>query len=246
MVYALLQTGQDRAAGKLVATAADVFSHFDPANATGAAPPTAAYFAHAAIPARYSLERHAWSEAAKLEPLPSHFPFTDSITFFARGLGAAHVNDAAGVRAALASLDTIHAKLTAMGENYWATQTAIQRYEVSAILAYAEGHAPEAIKGLTAAAELEDHTELASITPGPLVPAREMLGEMLLAMKKPAEALKEFEASLKQEPNRYWSVYGAAEAAKLGGDADASRMYARQLSDLMRLADQPGRGLTSR
>ena len=241
MIYAYLQTGQDKAAGQLAEASAQTFSRFDPAKATGAAPPSAAYFARAAIPARYDLERRDWAHAAQLEPVPSRFPYADSITYFARGLGAAHLNDGAGARAAIGALDQIHDKLAGQGEDYWAQQTDIQRRAVTATLALAEGHADEALADMRAAADLEDKTQLASVTPGPLAPTREMLGEMLLARGRPAEALAAFEATLVQEPNRFWSLYGAAQAARGAGDAAKARGYFQKLATLGQRADQPGR-----
>jgi hypothetical protein len=241
MVYAYLQTGQDKAAGRLTANAATIFARFDPANATGAAPASAAYFARAAIPARYCLERRAWADAARLEPLSSRFPFTDAITYFARGLGAAHLHDPVGARQAIESLDKIHERLAAMGESDWAVQVDIQRREVAANAAYAAGDIMTALTGLRAAAEMEDKTQLASVTPGPLLPAREMLGELLLDQNKPNEALHEFEVSLQQEPNRFWSLYGAAEAAKRTGNGPLAHQYFAKLLAFGRRADQPGR-----
>jgi len=241
MVYAYLQTGQDHAAEQLTANAAAIFQHFDPANVTGAAPASAAYFARAAIPARYALERRAWAEAAQLEPIPSRFPFTDAITYFARGLGAAHLRDAAGAQAAITALDAIHDRLVKAGETDWAMQIDIQRREVAANAAYAAGDVDAALAGLRAAAQLEDKTQLSSITPGPLVPAREMLGQLLLDRNRPSEALEEFTLSLQQEPNRFWSLYGMAEAARRAGDAPHARQYFAKLLAVARRADQPGR-----
>lgn len=241
MIYAYLQTGQDKAAGQLVEASVQVFFRFDPVKANGAAPASAAYYAHAAIPARYALERRDWASAAKLEPTPSRFPYADSITYFARGLGAAHLNDGAGARAAIASLDQIHDKLTQQGEDYWAGQTDIQRREVTATLSLAEGHVADALTGMRQAADLEDETQLASVTPGPLAPAREMLGEMLLERNQPVEALAAFEASLIQEPNRFWSLYGAAEAARRAGDGHRARSYFRKLMAMTPHADHPER-----
>jgi len=229
MIYAYLQTGQDKAAGQLAEACVQVFSHFDPTKATGAAPASAAYYAHAAIPARYALERRDWASAAKLEPTPSRFPYAESITYFARGLGAAHLKDAAAARSAISSLDQIHDKLAQQGEDYWAGQTDIQRREVAATLSLEEGHVAEALTGMRQAADLEDKTQLASVTPGPLAPAREMLGEMLLGNNQPEEALAAFEASLVQEPNRFWSLYGAAEAAKRAGNGPGARAYFHKL-----------------
>ncbi len=241
MIYAYLQTGQDKAAGQLAEASVQVFSRFDPAKANGAAPASAAYYAHAAIPARYALERRDWADAAKLEPTPSRFYYADSITYFARGLGAAHLNDDAGARAAIGSLDQIHDKLAQQGEDYWAGQTDIQRREVTAILTLAERRVAEALADMRAAADIEDKTQLASVTPGPLAPAREMLGEILLEHDRPAEALTAFEASLIQEPNRFWSLYGAAEAAKAAGEGVKARAYFQKLLIMTPNADQPDR-----
>src|SRR6478672_2123845 len=241
MVYAYLQTAQDRATQRLLESSVETFSRLDPAVVlSGAAPPSAAYFARAAIPARYCLERRAWADAAKLDPLPSPFPPADAITYFARGLGAAHVKDGATARSAIGSLEQIRDKLK-MKEVYWANQVEIQRQEVSAWLAFAEGDPKAALAGMRAAAELEDGTEKNAITPGPLAPARELLGELLLELKRPAEALKEFEATLTREPNRFRSLYGAAQAAKLAGNRQAAQKYFRELLKVAERADSPGR-----
>jgi tetratricopeptide (TPR) repeat protein len=241
MAYAYLQTGQDRATQHLVESTVQTFSRFDPAVLlSGAAPPSAAYFAQAAIPARYCLERRAWADAAKLEPRPSPFLPADAITFFARGLGAAHVKDGATARSAIGSLEQIRDKLK-MKEGYWANQVEIQRQEVSAWLAFAEGDPQGALAGMRAAAELESGTEKNAITPGPLTPARELLGDLLLELKRPSEALKEFEATLAKEPNRFRSLYGAAEAAKLAGDRQTAQKYFRELLKVAERADTPGR-----
>ncbi len=242
MVYAYLQTAQDHAAQHLVESSVQIFSRFDPkVLISGAAPPSAAYFARAAIPARYCLERRAWADAAKLDPLSSSFPYTDAITYFARGLGAAHVKDGATARSAITSLEQIRDKLTQMKEGYWANQVEIQRREVSAWLAFAEGDPQGALAGMRAAAELEDSTEKSAVTPGPLTPARELLGELLLELKQPADALKEFEATLNKEPNRFRSLYGAAEAAKQAGDRQTAQRYFRMLLKVAERADRPGR-----
>jgi tetratricopeptide (TPR) repeat protein len=242
MVYAYLQTAQDSAAQHLVESSVEMFSRFDPKLLiSGAASPAAAYFAHAAIPARYCLERRAWTDAAKLEPLPTSFPFTDAITYFARGLGAAHIKDIAAARSAIGSLEQLRDKLKTMKEAYWANQVEIQRLEVSAWLAFAEGDRPGAIAGMRSAAELEDQTEKNAITPGPLMPARELLGEMLLELKRPAEALKEFEATLTKEPNRFRALYGAAEAAKLAGNRQTAQKHFRELLKVTERGDKPGR-----
>ena len=242
MVYAYLQTAQDNAAKHLVESAIQSFARFDPASPiTGAGSPATAYFAHAAIPARYCLERQAWSDAAKLEPLPSPFPYTDAITYFARGLGAARLKDRAAALSAIDSLEQLRDKLTKMKEVYWSNQVEIQRQEVSAWLAFAEGDSQGALTGMRAAAEQEDKTENSVVTPGPLAPARELLGELLLDLTRPSEALKEFEATLTKEPNRFRSLYGAAKAAKLAGDRQTAQTYFQRLLKIAERADKPGR-----
>ena len=241
MVYAYLQTGQDAAAKRWKESAEKTFARFDPTAANGAAPVSAAYFARAAIPARYCLERKDWACAEKLAPLPSKFLFADAITYFVRGLGAAHAGDKAAAEAARASLDQIHETLAKMGENYWAGQIDIQRREVTATLALATGDVTGALAGMRAAAELEDKTTLSTVTPGPMVPAREMLGEMLLGEKLAGDALAAFNATLVQQPNRFWSLYGAATAAKMAGNGDMARVYFQKLITVTQRADQPGR-----
>lgn len=242
MAYAYLQTAQDTAARHVVESSAQIFSRFDPSVLiSGAASPAAAFFARAAIPARYCLERRAWADAAKLEPRPSPFPYTDAITYFARGLGAAHMKDIDAARSAITSLEQLRDKLKTMKEAYWANQVEIQRQEVSAWLAFAQGDQQGALAGMRSAAELEDQTEKNAITPGPLMPAREQLGEMLLELKRPAEALKEFEATLAKEPNRFRALYGAAEAAKLAGDRKVAQKHFQELLKVAERGDTPGR-----
>ena len=242
MAYAYLQTAQDGAAQRLVESSTEIFSRFDPKVViSGAAPPVAAYFAHAAIPARYCLERRSWADAVKLEPYFSPFPHTDAITYFARGLGAAHLKDRDTARSAISSLEQLRDKLSNMKEAYWANQVEIQRQEVAAWLAFAEGDSQGAIAAMRAAAQHEDLTEKNAVTPGPLTPAREMLGEMLLELKLPSEALKEFEATLTKEPNRFRALYGAAEAAKLAGNRQVAQTHFRELLKVAERADKPGR-----
>jgi hypothetical protein len=240
--YAYLQTAQDNAAKGVAESAERIFSRFDPKmQIGGAASPSAAYFAGAAIPARYDLERRDWASAVKLEPLASPFPHTEAMTYFARGMGAAHLKDTAAARAAIDSLAQCRDRLNTMKEDFWANQVEIQRLEVVAWLASSQGRFEEALAGMRRAAEMEDATEKSVVTPGPLAPARELLGELLLESKRPSEALVEFEATLKREPNRFWSLYGAAEAAKRAGDQEKAKWYFNELVRVAERADQPGR-----
>lgn len=240
--YAYLQTAQDNASRRVVESADQIFLRFDPKiQIGGAGGPVAAYFARAAIPARYDLERRDWANAAKLQPLQSPFPYTEAMTYFARGLGDAHLKDTAAARAAIDSLAQCRDRLNTMKESFWANQVEIQRLEVVAWLESSQGHSEDALAGMRRAAEMEDATEKSVVTPGPLAPARELLGDLLLESKRPAEALVEFEATLKREPNRFWSLYGAATAAKRAGDQERAKRYFNELLKIAVRADQPGR-----
>jgi tetratricopeptide (TPR) repeat protein len=239
--YAYLQTGQDAAARRLLEGLPEVKARFDPEAIGSAAPGSAGVFALAAIPARYALERGAWTDAAKLDVHPSRFLYPDALTHFARALGAARSGDVATARAAIEALRTIQDQLTAQKEAYWAEQTDIQRRSASAWLALLEGHEDEALAEMRHAAAVEDGTEKAAVTPGPLAPARELLGEMLLQLKRPQEALAEFERTLQREPNRFRTVYSAARAAALAGDARKARSYYESLVKICARGDQPGR-----
>jgi tetratricopeptide (TPR) repeat protein len=240
-MYAYLQTAQDAAAKRLLDALPEMMSRFDPNAVGSAAPPSAGFFAYAAIPARWALERGAWAEAARLEPHPSPLPYADAITYFARALGAARSGDAAGARAAVDMLQQLRDREAKMNEPYWTEQIEIQRRAAAAWLAFAEGRREAALDEVRRAADAEDRTEKSAVTPGPLAPARELLGEMLLEVNQPAQALKEFEATLSKEPNRFRTLHGAARAAKLAGNQSAAAKYYGDLIRVCQRADQPGR-----
>jgi hypothetical protein len=240
-MYAYLQTAQDAAAKRVLDSLPDINARFNPDAIGGAAPGSAGIFALAAIPARYALERRAWAEAATLEPHSSRIPYADALTYFARALGAAHTGDLATARSAIDALQQIHDRLSQAKEGYWAEQVDIQRRGALAWLALAEGRNSDALAEMRAATDAEDKTEKSAITPGPIAPARELLGEMLLQVNEPAQALKEFQATLTKEPNRFRALYGAAHAAKLAGDAAQAQKYAGQLLKICERADTPGR-----
>jgi len=241
-IYAYLQTAQDEAAGRVLAALPEIASRFDPEVViAGAGGPSAGYFALAAIPARYALERHQWKQAAQLTPRETPFPYTEAMTWFARGLGAARLRQAPQARASLVALQQIRQRLSQAGEYYWAQQVQIQELEVEAWTAFAGSRKDEALRQMKRAAELEDGTEKSAVTPGPLAPARELLGEMLLEMNAPTQALDQFKATLTKEPGRFRSLYGAAKAAQLSGNREASLKYFRQLLQVCERADKPGR-----
>ena len=184
--YAYLQTAQDEAARRLVRSLPRLLSRFDPNTlSSGAAPPSAGYFALAVIPARYAYERQDWKAAAQLEVRETAFPYTEAITHFARGLAAAHLGDIPSARASCDALAKIHKRLAKTNEGYWAAQVEIQLHAISAWTALAEGHNDDALREMRSAAELEAPTEKSAVTPGPLATSRELLGEMLLQMNRP-------------------------------------------------------------
>jgi tetratricopeptide (TPR) repeat protein len=241
-IYAYLQTGQDQAARRILDSLPEIASRFDPkAVLNGAGGPSVGYFAMAAIPARYALERSDWKLAGQLPVAETPFPHTDAMTWFARGLGAARMGQAPVANESAAALQQIRERLVKAGENYWGLQVQIQELSVRAWAALAEGRKEEALRQMKSAAELEDGTEKSAVTPGPLAPARELLGEMLLEMKEPEQALEQFEATLKREPERFRALYGAAHAAQLSGNSDASQRYFRELLKVCVHADRSGR-----
>jgi hypothetical protein len=229
-VYAYLQMRRDSAARALLRGLPMLEARFDPTVVSGAAPGSAGVFALAAIPARYALERRAWREAAALQPKTSAFAYTEALTHFARALGAAHTGDPAKALASIDSLGAFHARLAAAGEAYWAEQVAIQRLGAMAWLDLSRGKRDDALTTMREAVTREDATEKSAVTPGPLAPAHELLGDMLLDLARPAEALAEYRSSLTREPNRYRSLYGASRAASAAGDRAAESKYARELA----------------
>ena len=241
-VYAYLQTAQDQAAREVLEALPEIASRFDPrVMVSGAAGPDAGYFALAAIPARYAVERRDWQRAAELQPRETPFPYTDAIIWFARGIAAARLHDAVKAQASVVALQDIGRRLDKANDSYWAGQVEIQRLEVNAWSSLAEGRKEPALAMMKVAAEMEDGTEKKAITPGPLAPARELLGEMLLEINEPEQALEQFEATLKKEPNRFRAMYGAARAAQLSGNREASRRYFSDLLKTCERADKPGR-----
>jgi tetratricopeptide (TPR) repeat protein len=186
----------------------------------------------AAIPARYALDRGRWEEAAQLPVRGSDYPAAQSVSYFARALGAARSGQAAEVRAEMAHLDEIAAKLAAGKDDYWAGQTRIQKQAVAAWVAFVEGRRDEAIATMRQAADLDDSSEKNVAMENKLVPIRALLGELYLATGMNQEALSEFETSLRNTPNRFRSIAGAATAARANGSVEAAKRYYRALMAL--------------
>jgi hypothetical protein len=220
LVYAYLQLAQDGHAKELVDSVLPV--------SVGLGTDTAL----AAIPARFALERGRWDDAAQLTVRASQFPAAQSISYFARALGAARSGNTAAARAEIAHLDEIEAKLATAKDDYWAGQTRIQKQAAMAWVMFSEGQRDEAIGAMRKAADLDDAGEKNVAMENKLVPIRELLGELYLAAGMNKEALVEFEASDKVMPNRFRIIAGAAAAARASGSVEAAKRYYRGLTAL--------------
>jgi hypothetical protein len=230
--YAYLQLRREKEAKAVLDQLPDLDRRFDVNAITGAAPGSAGVFALAAIPARFALEREAWSEAAALKPKPSSFPWTEAMTYFARAIGAARTSDASVARDAVDSLAAIRDRLAARDEPYWSEQVAIQHLAAQAWLDLAENRVDSALARMRRAAAREDATEKSAVTPGPLAPARELLGDMLMKIGKPADALVEYQRTLEKEPNRYRALAGGVKAANASHNAAAERQLRARLESI--------------
>jgi hypothetical protein len=238
LTYAYLQVAQDADAQAIVENVAALREVKD--ENLGAA------YGLAAIPMRAALERGRWEDAARIELSPpepdfawQRFPNAEAVNAFGRGLGAARSGDAAGARAQLRRLESLRQAMIEARQGYWADQALIQSEMIEAWVAHTEGRTKEALQRLRAAADHEDATEKSPVTPGPLIPARELLGEMLMELGRPGDALVEFEAVTVKEPNRFRALYGAARAAELSGDRNKARAH---YTTLMTVAANPASG----
>ncbi|HEY2459980.1 MAG TPA: hypothetical protein VGI16_04200 [Candidatus Acidoferrum sp.] len=226
LVYAYLQMGQDAAAKKVL----DAMPK--------AMPDDAAYFAGlyatASMPARLAVERHRWTEAAELTLPAGIFPGgrylgTEADLYYARALGAARTDDAVAARGANEQLTALHDQLLKDKNMYAADQVATEGEVVGAWMSLAQGRREDALRQMRAAADHEDATEKLPVTPGAILPARELLGEMLMESKQAAGALEAFEAALQAAPGRFNSLYGAGRAAELAGDTQKAKKYYGEL-----------------
>jgi tetratricopeptide (TPR) repeat protein len=230
LTYAYLQRGQQTAAQRIVDEVAQ--------RAVATPAVLALAFGHALPPVRYLYERGRWGEAAALAPgqpagVPwDRFPQAEAVTHQARAIGAARAGDPATARDSLARLEALRDTLTERRDAYWAEQVDIWRAEAAAWIAYAEGRNADAIELMRWATDTEAKTDKHIVWPGPLAPAREMLGELLLAVGEPAQALTEFEASLANEPDRLRGLYGAGRAAELTNDRARVAGHYRRLLEI--------------
>lgn len=229
LVYGHLQRADDREARDLLEELRD---------RDGYQPHLASAYTLAAVPARWHVERRDWAGAADLEPrVPEAFPWDDfpaaeAITHFARGLGAARTGDVEAARAAVERLAELGSALEEAESYHWARRIEVQRGSVSAWIALAEGDTEAAVAQMRTAAELAGEMEKHPVTPGALQPASELLGDLLLEVDRPAEALEAYQASLETWPGRYHALLGAARAAEGAGEEAAAEEYYRAFAEL--------------
>jgi tetratricopeptide (TPR) repeat protein len=195
-------------------------------------------YATAAIPARYTIELSKWDEAARLQPVAGAVPWAQAITWMAAGIGAARSHDFA--RATQAERNLALLRDTAQPKSaYWSNQIEVQRREVAAWIAQASGKPEDAVAGMRSATELEESMDKDAVTPGAVVPARELLAQMLQLLNRPQESLSAYEVVLKTAPNRFNALWGAASTAELLGDTSTASTYFRRLVDLGLGAERP-------
>jgi tetratricopeptide (TPR) repeat protein len=231
--YAYLQTAQDSAA-KAVVDELDAFQRSTSSAAIGAA------YAVAAIPVRFALERRDWAAAASLStpaigfPL-ERFPWAEAMISYARALGEARTGDIAGAQTEIARLQSLEDKLKGK-DTYWANQIEVQRLGAAGILAHVQGDDTKAVELVRAAADLEATMDKHPATPSPVLPAREVLADLLLELNQPAAALTEYKEMLRTDPNRFRSILGEARAAKQSGDMAAAHDAYQKLVTLSKPA----------
>jgi hypothetical protein len=234
LVYAYLQKAKDTSARKVLADMENI-TRLDEDQ-------FAAAYAFAASPARWSLERHDWKAAAALEAKPVWFPWNrfrnaEALVYYARAIGAARAGDVAEARRSADKITAIRKALPATRDYDWSGSIGAQWESATALIAWAEGRKDEGIRLLRIAADHEDAVDKHPVTPGALLPVREMLADLLLENGAAPEALKEYEAVLKTAPRRFNATAGAARAADKAGDTAKARGYARQLREIANNAE---------
>ncbi|MGA2981855.1 MAG: hypothetical protein ABSD76_19845 [Terriglobales bacterium] len=212
LVYAYLQSGRDKEAAQVI----QELKNMPKLNTDD----FKMEYASTAMPVRYAVERGQWADAASIVPPKGAPPHVVAIAVWARGLGLSRGGRAAEARAEMDRLQQIEAQLRTSGSDYWATQVRILTSEVRAWSAQADRKPEEAAALMRASADEEDAIEKLPVTPGPIIPAREQLGDLLLEQNKPGQALKEFETALSNAPGRRGALDGAARAALLSGQKE--------------------------
>jgi tetratricopeptide (TPR) repeat protein len=236
LVYAYLQEGKNASARSVLAEMSAITKLDD--NQFQAA------YAFAASPARWALEQHDWKAASALEVKPAWFPWdrfrnAEALVHYARAIGAGRAGDAGAAHRATDEIAAIRRLLPQTRDYDWAGSIGAQWETANALATYAEGKKAEAIRLLRAAADHEDAVDKHPVTPGALLPAREILADLLLESGVSRDALREYEAVLKIAPRRFNATAGAAKAAAQAGDVVAARAYAKQLLEIAAGAESP-------
>ncbi len=231
LMYAYLQTGQMENA-KAILDYMSTVKKIEPIGVKGAYPT-------AAIPARYYLETRNWEMAKNLQMASddypeNKFPWSNGIIYFTNALGAIHTHALDMASIDINKLKACANYLSEQGNDYMANQVEIMVKAAEAWLLFASGDNVSAIAAMRLSAEMEYKTEKQSLTPGEVLPAQELLGDLLMAMGKPSEALKNYEVNLKQRPNRFNGVFGAAKAAQAMGDEARAKKYFEMLIELIK------------
>ncbi len=227
--HACLQLGRDTEASASLAEASSV-TNLNPAVMSIS-------YALAAMPARYAVERGMWQDAALLAPRKSRFVFADAMVWFAKSLGAARSGDVALAQQSANELAETVDLLKAAKNDYWATEVTVQHQAALAWIAYAQGNRDAALTQMRSAADLEDSSEKSPVSPGRLIPARELLAEMLLQSGNPTEALVQYERSQTRDPNRLRSLYGAGLAAAQVNNRDKAKYFYARVTQLVGNSD---------
>ncbi len=235
LIYAYLQKGQYAKAEKLLEKVNSIQNYQDS---------FASAYGIAAAQSRASVEQMKWEEAASTAlrthssfPWDKH-PQYEAITYYVRGLGAARSGDLESARKDKAMLDSLYTTTVNNGQSYWAIIVDAQRQTVDAWITYESGDKELGLQMMQAAADLEDSVDKHPVTPGAVMPARDMFGDMLLMSGKPGDALAAYEASLKISPNRFYSLYSAGYAAEQAGDTEAAVKYYSELVKITAKADK--------
>ena len=229
LVYAYLQQGRDAEALAVLSRLKIVDDRFYSGAIIG--------YNAVAMNSRYALERSAWADAAAVPVPPRSAPFVEAVSRFTRAIGAARSGKLDQAREEVTALATLRDTLKARKDSYWATIVEAQRLAASAWVAHGEGRAADALRLAAEGAKLEETVEKHPVTPGPLLPARELEGDLLLALDRPAEALVAYEATLTREPKRARALFGAARAAERSGKGTSARRHYTELAQLMDRAD---------
>ncbi len=235
LVYAYLQQGRDEKAKEQLEYLRSMEVVFPLNNKVA--------YTFAAVPTRYALECKNWEEAVNLELKSNDFPWEKypwerSIVSFGKALGAAHIRNMEVAKAALAELQSNHTKLKEKNSTYEANQVQIQIKASEGWIKFSQGQKEEAISLMTAAADMEDATDKHPVTPGEVLPARELLGDMFMEMGEFNRALEAYEADLKRHPGRFNGLYGAGLAARKLGQTEKARTFFKQLLATAQLSDR--------